>query len=87
MESYKELKKELDSGNLSVNESRSIKEQLLEIQKNLIESYGDEVSNIDLVNGKYKEQLGLLSALSKEKASTITENKIDLIAEKLGGAR
>lgn len=76
IEKYKELKKELDSGNLSVNESRSIKEQLLEIQKNLIESYGDEVSNIDLVNGKYKEQLGLLSALSKEKASTyVKENR------------
>ena len=76
IEKYKELKKELDSGNLSVSESRSIKEQLLEIQKNLIESYGDEVSNIDLVNGKYKEQLGLLSALSKEKASTyVKENR------------
>lgn len=76
IEKYKELKKELDSGNLSVNESRSIKEQLLEIQKNLIESYGDEVSNIDLVNGKYKEQLGLLNALSKEKASTyVKENR------------
>lgn len=76
IEKYKELKEELDSGNLSVDESRSIKEQLLEIQKSLIESYGDEVSNIDLVNGKYREQLGLLSALSKEKASTyVKENR------------
>ena len=76
IEKYKELKEELDSGNLSVDESRSIKEQLLEIQKSLIESYGEEVSNIDLVNGKYREQLGLLSALSKEKASTyVKENR------------
>lgn len=59
IEKYKELKETLDKGNLSTNEARSIKEQLLEIQNFLIESYGDEASNIDLVNGKYREQLGL----------------------------
>lgn len=73
---YKELKETLDKGNLSTDESRSIKEQLLEIQNSLIESYGDEASNIDLVNGKYREQLGLLGELSKEKATEhVTENR------------
>ncbi len=66
---YRELKEQLDKGNLSVDEAREIKEQLYEIQKNLVDSYGSEASNIDLVNGKYKEQLGLLGELSKEKAS------------------
>lgn len=76
IEKYKELKETLDNGNLSTDETRSIKEQLLEIQKSLIESYGDEASNIDLVNGKYREQLGLLSELSKEKADEyIKENR------------
>lgn len=76
IDKYKELKETLDSGNLSTNEARSIKEQLLEIQQSLIESYGNEASNIDLVNGKYKEQLGLLSSLSKEKATEyVTENR------------
>ncbi len=76
IEKYKELKETLDNGNLSTNETRSIKEQLLEIQKSLIESYGNEASNIDLVNGKYKEQLGLLSELSKEKATDyVAENR------------
>lgn len=76
IEKYKELKETLDKGNLSTDETRSIKEQLLEIQKSLIESYGNEASNIDLVNGKYKEQLGLLSELSKEKATDyIKENR------------
>lgn len=69
---YKELKSTLDKGNLSADESRSIKEQLLEIQNSLIDSYGNEVSNLDLVNGKYKEQLGLLTSLSKEKATEHT---------------
>ena len=76
IESYKELKQKLDNGNLSTDEARSIKEQLLEIQQSLVDSYGDEASNIDLVNGKYKEQLGLLSELSKEKASEyVKENR------------
>lgn len=76
IEKYKELKETLDNGNLSTDETRSIKEQLLEIQKSLIESYGNEASNIDLVNGKYKEQLGLLGELSKEKATEyVTENR------------
>ncbi len=76
IEKYKELKETLDKGNLSTDETRSIKEQLLEIQKSLIESYGDEASNIDLVNGKYREQLGLLSELSKEKATDyVIENR------------
>lgn len=66
---YKELKESLDKGNLSTEETRSIKEQLLEIQNSLIDSYGNEASNIDLVNGKYREQLGLLEELSKEKAT------------------
>ena len=76
IEKYKELKETLDNGNLSTNETRFIKEQLLEIQKSLIDSYGNEASNIDLVNGKYKEQLGLLSELSKEKATDyVAENR------------
>ena len=76
IEKYKELKESLDNGNLSTNEVRSVKEQLLEIQKSLIDSYGTEASNLDLVNGKYREQLGLLGDLSKEKANDyITENR------------
>ena len=58
---YKELKTELAKGNLTVDETRSIKGQLLELQESLVDSYGDEVSNLDLVNGKYKDQLGLLT--------------------------
>ena len=66
---YKELKESLDSGNLSTDEARSIKEQLLEIQNSLVDSYGTEISSVDLLNGKYREQLGLLDDLSKKKAA------------------
>ena len=81
IEKYKELKESLDKGNLSTDETRSIKEQLLEIQNSLIESYGNEASNIDLVNGKYREQLGLLSELSKEKANDFIIEHRDIYNE------
>lgn len=81
IEKYKELKESLDKGNLSTDEARSIKEQLLEIQNSLIESYGNEASNIDLVNGKYREQLELLSELSKEKANDFIIEHRDIYNE------
>ena len=76
---YKELKASLDDSNLSADETRSIKEQLYEIQQSLIDSYGDEVSNIDLVNGKYREQLGLLSEVSKTKATEYVNKKCKFV--------
>ena len=73
---YKELKTKLDNENLSADESRSIKEQLLGIQESLVDLYGEEASNLDLVNGKYREQLGLLGQLTKEKATEyVIENR------------
>lgn len=76
IEKYKELKATLDNGNLSTDEARSIKKQLLEVQKSLVKSYGYEADGIDLVNGGYREQLGLLGKLSKEKADEyVAENR------------
>lgn len=43
------------------------KEKLKEIQRQLIESYHTEVDEIDLVNGKYDEQIEKLRQLKKEK--------------------
>ncbi len=73
---YKELKKQLDNSNLSTEEASSVKSQLLEVQNSLMESYGTEASNLDLVNGKYEEQISLLGELSKEKANDyVVENR------------
>ena len=44
------------------------KSKLNEIQSKLIETYGSEADNIDLVNGKYDEQLKLLQEINIEKA-------------------
>lgn len=65
---YKELKESIESGTLSTEEITSAKEDLASIEDTLVEKYGTEALNIDLVNGKYEEQLATLKELSKEKA-------------------
>lgn len=44
------------------------KTALKSIQDQLVSSYGAEKDNIDLVNGSYKDQIGILQQLSKQKA-------------------
>lgn len=65
---YKELKESIESETLSTEEITSAKEDLASIEDTLVEKYGTEALNIDLVNGKYEEQLATLKELSKEKA-------------------
>lgn len=65
---YKELHSKLSDTSLSTEEVKQAKESLASVQKDLIDKYGEEVKGIDLVNGKYLKQLGLLDQLSKKKA-------------------
>ena len=65
---YKELHSKLSDTSLSTEEVKQAKESLASVQKDLIDKYGEEVKGIDLVNGKYSKQLGLLDQLSKKKA-------------------
>lgn len=65
---YKELSTELKNSSLSVNEVKSIKEQLLSVQDDLNNKYGAEATQLDLVNGKYDEQIKKLDELSKKNA-------------------
>lgn len=79
---YKELSKKLDDNSLSTSEVKSIKEQLLDIQDQLNEKYGAEATQIDLVNGKYDEQIKKLDALAKKKAKDyVAENYNDIKAD------
>ena len=80
---YKELTKAIESGNLSVEETVIKKEELLGIQNNLINTFGDEAEGIDLVNGKYQEQLDLLQNISKQSAANIVAEN----ANKFGDAK
>lgn len=63
------LKESLDEGNLSETEAYDTRNQLISIQDELVEKFGAEAAGIDLVNGKYEEQLGLLDSIANQKAN------------------
>ena len=68
IESYKQLKAQLDSGDLSEQETINVKQQILDIQKSITEQYGTAAQGIDLINGKLEEQVGLLDSISQKEA-------------------
>lgn len=60
VQKYKEI-------HLSVTDINESKEELLQIQTDLIDKFGGEASGIDLVNGKYEEQIDIIERLSQAK--------------------
>ena len=68
IEKIKEAKDELASNNITQENAIKIKEDLIDIQKNLIDKYGEEAKGIDLVNGKLDEEIEKIKALKKEEA-------------------
>lgn len=73
---YKELKSQLDSGNLSEAETISVKQQILDIQNQIISAYGESASGIDLINGKLDTQLLKLQRITQEEAQrNINQNR------------
>lgn len=80
---YEELKEKLNNTTLSASEVKTVKENLLEVQNDLIDKYGQEALGIDLVNGKYDEQITKLEELSKKKAEEyVAKNYADIQADK-----
>lgn len=61
----KELRDELKDNNITQAEAIKVKDELLDIQKNLIDSYGLESDGLDLVNGKLDEQIDKIKQLKK----------------------
>ena len=71
-----EFRTALDSGTLSEQEAASAKSELLSIQEALTESYGSQVTGIDLINGSLTEQIALLDQVSQKQAEQFqNENK------------
>ena len=76
IEKVKELKSSLSSGNLSEEEETSAKQSLLDIQNQLIDTYGQRAQAIDLVNGKLKEELELMNQLNVQDSNKyLNENE------------
>ncbi len=74
-----ELKTELDSESISYTDARNKRSELLDIQKQLIDTYGAEASGIDLVNGSLDDQIGKLDTLNKQKRQE-WENEVNKLS-------
>lgn len=75
------LRESLDEGNLSEQEAYDVRKQLIGIQDQLVEKFGAEAAGIDLVNGKYQEQLGLLDSIANQKATDYLSEHNEAIAK------
>jgi hypothetical protein len=94
LEEYKtqitELKTALEDNNISYADARDKRSQLLDIQKELIDTYGVEANGIDLVNGSLDEQIEKLDTLNEKKVQE-WKNEVNKLSvgqqiEKWGGA-
>lgn len=71
-----ELRTALASGTLTEQEAADAKSELLSIQESLSDSYGNQVSGLDLINGSLTEQIALLDQVNeKQSQSFLNENK------------
>lgn len=81
IEDYKEI-----SENIGDTETRT--EELIAVQETLVNTFGNVAQGIDLVNGKYEEQLALLQALNEdERARKINEitSQLQSVEEEIKG--
>lgn len=65
---YAEINEKLKEYSMNSEEVATSKDRLAEIQESLNSLYGDEKTNIDLVNGSYEDQIEILKNLNKENA-------------------
>lgn len=82
MEKIRELRAQLADSDTSEEEAVTIKNQLLDIQENLSDEYGNEANNLNLVNGNLNDQMGLLQDISKEKANEYLNDSNNRIGSK-----
>lgn len=66
---YEQLKTQLNSGALSAQEEYNIRSQILDIQNQIVDTYGSQASGIDLVNGSLQTQLDLLQQIRSDDQS------------------
>lgn len=72
-----ELRGKIDSGTLSSSEEYEARSQLLDIQNQMIDSYGAQAAGLDLVNGKLDEQQAKMRELNVQAAKQLLDYDID----------
>ena len=68
VDEYTKLNEKINDADISVTELLQTKEELLGIQDSLKDKYGKEAEAIDLVNGKYDEEIEKLKEIEKRKS-------------------
>lgn len=81
LDEYKEkaikLREELQKGGLTLSEVTDKRKELYEIQKNLIDKYGEEAKGIDIVTGSIEAQIKKIDELNnKKKEEWIRDNRL-----------
>lgn len=77
MEKYKELKAKLDKTQ-DLDAQKEITSEILDIRNQVIDSYGEEATKIDFINGQLNETLGLWQQINQEQAQeTFVKNKVE----------
>ena len=71
---YTELNDQLKDANLTESERIGIKQQLLDLQNQISAKYGADAGQLDLINGKYETQLGLISQITEKEAHRNLQN-------------
>ena len=72
---YEELKNKIQEGNLTEQEQIQTKQEILDIQKSINESYDGQVKGVDLVNGELEKQKAILDEIAVKEANRIWESK------------
>lgn len=81
--SYEELAKKMQDANATTEDIKSAKEELAKVQQDIVDKCGAEAEGIDLVNGKYDEQIKKLKDLDKASAAKyVAENRENITADK-----
>lgn len=68
LDNIKKYRDVLEDSSSTEEERNNAKKELLLIQNDLAQTFGQEANDLDLVNGKYKEQLNILTNLDKVKS-------------------
>lgn len=73
---YQDLRKQFIAAKGNEEDTYNIKQQLLELQTELNEQFGEEYKKLNLVTDSYKDQTEAIKAYSKESAKTfLNENR------------
>lgn len=78
---YEDLREQLISAKGDEEKTYDIKSQLLELQEQLNEIYGDECDKVNLVTDAYKDQTAELKKNAKQKADNYLNTHVDEINE------